>query len=249
LSGHWRGLSILQIGVHGMRSDTPQKPGRHSVILCHPDSTSFNHSIAAAYCTEVRARGQQVVLRDLYAMNFDPVLKASERPTVQDFNLSADVTSELDVIRGSDVFVLVYPIWFGTPPAMLKGYVERVLGAGVAPDAIRENAPSALLGNKRLLSISTSALDSVWLNEQGQETALEDVFDHYLLHAFGMHSQRHMRIAHITPALSDHFANQHLYDVEEQARQTCAQIAFGDEALHDNPKLADQLPALTPIML
>lgn len=226
-----------------MTSGSSATPGRHAVILCHPDPASFNHSIARAYCSVVRVSGQEVILRDLYALGFDPVLKAGERPTVPDFALSPDVMQELEVISGSDVFVLIYPIWFGTPPAMLKGYVERVLGAGVSPEAVQHRVPGELLGNKRLQSFSTSAANSVWLNGQGQEQALSKVFDQYLLHAFGMHAQAHLRIPHVTADLSDRFARQYLRDVEDRARRICAEVAFGDEALRLNPGLARTLDA------
>src|SRR4051812_44732224 len=116
---------------------TPASPARHAVILCHPDAHSFNHAIAETYCDAVRANGQEAILRDLYAIGFDPVLKANERPTLAGFAPSADVERELAVLRTCDVFVLVYPIWFGTPPAMVKGYIERVLGSGVNPKAVQ----------------------------------------------------------------------------------------------------------------
>ena len=90
--------------------------GRHAVILCHPDPDSFDHSIARAYCDAVRVCGQEAILRDLYAIRFDPVLKADERSTLPHPARSDDVRAELDAIAGSDIFVLIYPIWFGTAP-------------------------------------------------------------------------------------------------------------------------------------
>ena len=211
---------------------------KHAVILCHPDPRRFNHAVARAYCDAVRAPGQTVVLRDLYALGFDPVLKSNERPTIDNPIVSRDVTAELDLLAGSDVLVLIYPIWFGSPPAMMKGYIERVLGTGVRPEAIRKQAPTDPLGGKRLLSLTTSATTDIWLNEQGQEQGLRSVLDLYLVHAFGMHSQEHKRFDHITPKLSQRFANQYFLEVVTQAQRTCAQIAFGHEtSLHD-PLLA-----------
>lgn len=215
--------------------------GRHAVILCHPDLSSFNHAIASTYCDTVRAAGQEVVFRDLYAVGFDPVLKAAERPTNVAAVYGEDVLAEVDMIGGCDVFVLVYPIWFGTPPAMLKGYVERVFGAGVQPEALQGRVRSDLLGGKRLLSFSTSAASKIWLDEQGQGQGLNSVFDQYLVHAFGMRSQEHRRFAHIVPGLSERFAGQYLHDVAAQAQRTCAQIAFGDEALLADPSLAARM--------
>ncbi|MBD8617606.1 NAD(P)H-dependent oxidoreductase [Sphingomonas sp. CFBP 13728] len=215
--------------------------GRHAVILCHPDPSSFNHAIAVAYCDAVRAAGQVVVLRDLYAIGFDPVLKAAERPTTVAAAYGQDVLDEVDAISGCDVFVLVYPIWFGTPPAMLKGYVERVFGAGVQPEALQGRVRTDLLGGKRLLSFSTSAASKIWLDEQGQGQGLNSVFDQYIVHAFGMRSQEHRRFAHITQDLRKQFADQYLRDVAVQAQRTCAQIAFGDEALLADPALVARM--------
>lgn len=218
----------------------PRK-GQHAVILCHPDLDSFNHAIANAYRDAVRAAGQAVVLRDLYAMGFDPVLKSAEQPTSEGFAQSADVLAELDVIQGSDVFVLIYPIWFGTPPAMMKGYIERVLASGVKPLEVRNQAPTTLLGGKRLLSLTTSAMNNIWLNEQGQEIGLRSVLDNYMVHAFGMHSQEHKRFDHVTSDLTQRFADQNFCEVVAQAQRTCGQIVFGDEALLHNPTLTRQL--------
>lgn len=209
-----------------MSHDSPAMPprGRHVVILCHPDPESFNRAIAETYCAAVRAAGQEVVLRDLYAIGFDPVIKTYERPTLAGFQRSADVARELAAISGGDVFVLIYPIWFGSAPAMMKGYVERVLGAGVDPQAIQRHDASPLLGGKRLLSITTSAATTLWLDTQGEVQALRDVFDRYLVSAFGMVSQEHLHLGHITSHMGDRFADQYLCQVEEAARTMCDEL-------------------------
>lgn len=211
--------------------------GQHAVILCHPDPKSFNHAVAHSYCNAVRKAGQHVVVRDLYALEFDPVLKAAERPTLAHPVQSQDVKAELASIAGSDVFVLIYPIWFGSPPALLKGYIERVFGSDVTPEAIQRKKRTPLLGGKRLLSFTTSASSDIWLDAQGQENAMRTVVDQYLMHAFGMHSQEHKQFSHITPSLSQRFADQYLHDVTLQAQRTCAQVACGDEALLRAPRL------------
>ena len=68
---------------------------RHVVILGHPAAQSFNASVAAAYCEAVEDCGQTAVLRDLYAIGFDPVLRDSERPGTADFAPAPDVAAEL----------------------------------------------------------------------------------------------------------------------------------------------------------
>jgi NAD(P)H dehydrogenase (quinone) len=59
-------------------------------------------------------------------MNFDPVLRRGERKG----RPARDVDQEWALLGKVDVYVLVYPIWFGAPPAMLRGYIDRVFGAG-----------------------------------------------------------------------------------------------------------------------
>jgi len=222
--------------------DERTSPGAgHAVILCHPDPASFNHAIARTYRDTVIAAGQRVVLRDLYAIGFDPVLTAAERPTLPSPACRQDVLDEIAAIDGCDVFVLIYPIWFGSAPAMLKGYVERVFGAGVKPEPMQGRVRTDLLGGRRLLSFSTSAASKTWLDEQGQGQGLNAIFDQYIVHAFGMRSQEHRRFTQIVPGLNPSAASRHLQDVAAQARRTCAQIAFGDEALLADPGLVARI--------
>lgn len=197
--------------------DTRSKPPRHVVILCHPEQDSFNAAMAAAYSATVREQGHEVIVRDLYAMGFHPVLKSAERPGPGERQF-ADVAEELAVLKDSDVFVLVYPIWFGGPPAMLKGYVERVLGSGVLPDAVYEGTAKGVLAGKQLLSFTTSGLKEIWLDELGQLRALTQAFDHYIEHAFAMAPSRHVHFGHITPDMEPGWARRHLEEVRGQAR-------------------------------
>lgn len=77
------------------------RPPRHVVVLAHPDPQSFNATIANTDCHTVRVCGQEAILRDLYAIGFDPVLKGSERAGTQGFALSKDVQDELAAIDGA----------------------------------------------------------------------------------------------------------------------------------------------------
>jgi len=195
----------------------------HIVVLCHPDDGSFNASIAKTYCAAVRELGHRALVRDLYAMGFEPVLKGAERPGAN-FRQFRDVTDELDIIGDAAVFVLVYPIWFGTPPAMLKGYVERVLGSGVVPKAVEERSVRGALAGKRMVSFTTSASSEIWLDEQGQVNGLRSCFDHYIEHAFGMLPSKHIHFGHIVEGLDARFARQLLTDVRLEAKAIVADV-------------------------
>jgi len=194
---------------------------RHTVVLCHPDPTSFNAAVAARYVRTIQAMGQEAVLRDLYRMNFDPVLRSMERPTAEDFAVSDDVAEELEILEETDTLVLVYPIWFGLPPAMLKGYLDRVLGSGFPYTFIRDRAPHPLLGGKNLLSFSTSGTSKQWLDEQGAWLALRMIFDRYIERGFSLESSEHIHFPSIVADLDPVMAERHLQSVELAAKRMC----------------------------
>ncbi|HEY0314973.1 MAG TPA: NAD(P)H-dependent oxidoreductase [Sphingomonas sp.] len=198
---------------------------RHAVILAHPNPHSFDALVADNYCDAVRACGQEAIVRDLYALGFDPLLKSGERPGKPDFAISRDVEAELDVLRSSDVFVFVYPIWFGMPPAMMKGYVDRVLGAGVTARQVQDRSAVTLMRGKRLVSITSSGASKYWLNEERQMDSLRNVFGRYLLHAFGLKDYEDLHFGETVEGLSQDFVDENMAQVRDRARAICAAVA------------------------
>jgi NAD(P)H dehydrogenase (quinone) len=206
---------------------TDRSQPKHAVIVCHPDEDSFTMSVAKTYCAAVAANGQTAVLRDLYRIGFDPVLKAAERDRGGGFVPAPDVAAELDLLRGADAFVLVYPIWFGTPPAMLKGYVERVLGAGFSFEALShrlEKPLHPLLGGKQLLSFSSSGMKRQWLEEQGAWLSLQTIFDGYLARAFWMSTPEHVHFDSVHEGMEAAAMQAHFAAVEVEAARMCARL-------------------------
>jgi NAD(P)H dehydrogenase (quinone) len=200
---------------------------KHSVIVAHPDLDSFTMAVATTYRETVEACGQQVVMRDLYRMAFDPVLKSSERPSAAPFSPMPDIADELALLSGTDVFVLIYPIWFGTPPAMIKGYVERVLGAGVTPASLAQHLgkPShPLLGGKLLVSFTSSGSSLEWLSEQDAWSSLQTIFDGYLARAFWMATPQHIHFEAIVEEIDKAAVEANLRKVEAQARLICDRL-------------------------
>ena len=114
---------------------------KHAVILAHPARKSLNAAIARTYAEAVKRLGHEVVVRNLYAMRFDPWLKASEIPGPRAPVFRSDVLREREGLADVDVFVLVYPLWFNAPLAILKGYIDRV-SAWASASSRRLEAPS-----------------------------------------------------------------------------------------------------------
>jgi len=101
-----------------------------SVILAHPNKHSFNHAIAQTAAAQLERNGRQVILHDLYAEKFDPVLSFQEIP--DEAALPGEIATHCQEISAAEGIIIVHPNWWGQPPAILKGWVDRVMRPGVA---------------------------------------------------------------------------------------------------------------------
>ena len=101
-----------------------------SVILGHPRPGSFNHALARAAASAAEGMGHEVRYHDLQAERFDPVLPPGEEPSGAP--LPAAIELHCREIAEADGIVVVHPNWWGKPPAILAGWVDRVLRPEVA---------------------------------------------------------------------------------------------------------------------
>ena len=207
------------------RPSKTQKAVSHLIVLGHPGPKSVNAAIAHQYKETAQANHQDVILRDLYALGFDPLLKEAERTASTTDAVAADVRIELDLIDRCDVLTFVFPLWFGMPPAIIKGYVDRVLGAGFKTDEIGKTEEGAFHG-KHLAVLTTSASTLPWLEAHGMWISLRQSFDHYMGTVFGFSASGHYHAGSVVDDLSSLSAKQILFEVEEFTRDICAKIAM-----------------------
>jgi NAD(P)H dehydrogenase (quinone) len=194
---------------------------KHAVILAHPKANSFNASIARTCVDALAARGDEAILRDLYALDFDPRLKASELPTLTSFRPAPDVAAERAVLADMDSFIFVYPFWFNAPPAILKGYVDRVFSMGFGFDPEFGGAGQLLTG-KSLMSFSTSGAPDHWVSSTGALKTLTAAFDLHVGAVCGMEVLDHVHFGGIVANLTEEAAQ----DMLDQVRTAIAG-AFG----------------------
>jgi NAD(P)H dehydrogenase (quinone) len=129
-----------------------------SLILAHPDPASFNHAVARAVAAELEGRGHRVVFHDLYAEGFDPVLGAPE--IAEGAALPKAIERHCAELAAADGIVVVHPNWWGQPPALLKGWIDRVIRPGVAYRFLEgdggEGVPVGLLKARAALVFNTA---------------------------------------------------------------------------------------------
>lgn len=187
---------------------------KHAAIIAHPKFASFTGSVAATYARACTDLGHSVVVRDLYSIGFDPLLKAMELPVEESFQPGSDVIAERNLIRDCEVFAFFYPIWLNAPPAILKGYLERVFGFGFAYGA-GGRSYTPLLAGRQLISFSSSGAPADWLEETGSLPALKTLFDQYFAKLCGMTILDHVHVGNVTPGASQYFVQARLNDVQK----------------------------------
>jgi NAD(P)H dehydrogenase (quinone) len=118
------------------------------IVYAHPEPTSFNAALRDAALEAIRQAGHTAEVSDLYAERFDPVAGRHDFTTVADAarfhyqseqlhaaqadGFSAEIAREHARLARADLIILQFPLWWGAPPAILKGWFDRVLAYGVA---------------------------------------------------------------------------------------------------------------------
>ena len=126
-------------------------------LYCHPLAESFHAAIRAEALGGLEEAGHAVDLCDLYAEKFDPVMWADERRAYHDLSKNqSGVSDYVRRLRETDALIMQFPVWSFGPPAMLKGWMDRLLMPGVAFDLSNPNMAVPMLKNlKRIAGITT----------------------------------------------------------------------------------------------
>lgn len=188
---------------------------KHAVILAHPSDASFSATTASTWCGAARAAGHQVEFRDLYRLGFNPCLQDSEIPRPTGFSAGADVLAERAIIGDADVFVFVYPLWFYAPPAMLKGYIDRVFGMGFGYGPQQHGGNQPLLEGRKMLSFTASGAPAFWLEARGDLGAIRKLFDEHVAALCGMQVIDHIHFGGIVPELRNEAVEHHQAKVRD----------------------------------
>ena len=141
------------------------------IVHAHPEPQSFNGALTRAAVEEFLAGGHTVEVSDLYAEGFNPVAGRGDFLSVADADVfhyqneqshaargggfSAELQREQDRVRRADVLILQFPLWWGGPPAILKGWFDRVLAYGFAYVDGRRFDTGAFRGKHALMCVTT----------------------------------------------------------------------------------------------
>lgn len=128
------------------------------LILAHPNQQSFNHAMAQTAMSQLQKNGHSVIFHDLYAEKFDPILEWQEIP--EKASLSQAIQNHCKELAEADGIVIVHPNWWGQPPAILTGWIDRLFRPGIAYRFLEgdkgEGVPVGLLKAKTAVVFNTA---------------------------------------------------------------------------------------------
>lgn len=183
------------------------------LVYAHPNPRSFNAAIRETTEQELRSHGAEVRVHDLYAMNFDPMLKSDDFTELAAGRVSRDVQPLQDDIRWADLLVVIFPTWWASVPALLKGYFDRVLTNSFA-FAYGPGGAEGLLKGKRAVVFQTTGTPGEVLEPSGMSRAMTVCTDMGVLTFCGLEVAAHEYLYAI-PYVSDEDRKQMLSRVRE----------------------------------
>ncbi|MEO5360926.1 MAG: NAD(P)H-dependent oxidoreductase [Nitrospirota bacterium] len=189
---------------------------KHLIVYSHPNPKSFNHAIREKLEAELKALGHEVRVRDLYAVNFDPVLKPSDFELIQAGKAAEDVKVEQDHITWADVISFIHPVWWTGLPAIFKGYIDRVFSFGFAYK-IDETGITGLLNGKKVLIINTTGAPEEMYAKSGMFNSMLQTSDDGIYRFCAMEVLKHMFFTSI-PYITDVERTAMLEEVRAAAR-------------------------------
>ncbi len=152
------------------------------IVHAHPEPQSFCTAMKDLAVTTLEQAGHHVQVSDLYAMNWNPVASAADfavrsnpdylvyaleqRHAHGQGALAADISAELDKLLAADVVIFNFPIFWCSVPAILKGWIDRVLVSGVCYGGLRFYDKGGLSGKKAMLSFTLGAQPHMFADEQ-----------------------------------------------------------------------------------
>lgn len=188
-------------------------PMKHLLVYAHPNPASFGHAIKETVRHTLEGHGHEVVVRDLYALKFNPVLSGPDFIGFRNGSPSPDIHTEQAHLAWADMVSFVYPTWWIGVPAILKGYFDRVLSQGFAFN-YGADGPIGLLQGKKAFLVSTGGNPEQWF------IAMQEALSHTTdtnLEFCGIQVLAH-KYLHSVPSVDEAARHAMLDDVRELVR-------------------------------
>ena len=128
---------------------------RQLIIMSHPSGGTLTSVVLSEISIFYEKFGQEIVLRDLYKMGFNPVISKEDIEASKSGSALEDVLKEQKLVEKADLITFIYPVWWTGMPAIMKGYIDRVFCEGFAYRQ-DETGMKQPLNGKKVIIVNTS---------------------------------------------------------------------------------------------
>lgn len=163
---------------------------KNLIVYAHPNPASLNHFLKQTIVESLEESGQEIIVRDLNEFNFNPVLSLDDINGQRMGQVADDVKIEQDFITWADRIIFVYPIWWTSMPAVMKGYIDRVFSYGFAY-RYDQGIQKGLLEGKKTIIINSHGKSNAEYAESGLDKALALTSDTGIFNYCGFEIQQH----------------------------------------------------------
>lgn len=163
---------------------------KNLIVYAHPNSGSLNHFFKQTVLESLQKSGEEIEVRDLNQINFNPVLSLEDMNGQRMGKVADDVKKEQDFIAWSDRIIFIYPIWWTGMPAIMKGYIDRVFSYGFAY-RYDQGIQKGLLTGKKTIIINSHGKSNAEYEAMGMDKALALTSDTGIFTYSGLEIQEH----------------------------------------------------------
>src|SRR5262245_10737188 len=147
------------------------------IVLAHPEPRSFNAHLASNASRSLREQGWTVSVSNLHAMGFDPCerrehygllssqrfdVQAEQRRASDETRIASDVQHEIECLDRADLLILQYPMWWHLPPAMMKGWMDRVFVYGEVYTSQKRFEKGRFLRKRAMISVTVATASETY---------------------------------------------------------------------------------------
>ncbi|CAA6803150.1 MAG: NAD(P)H oxidoreductase YRKL (EC @ Putative NADPH-quinone reductase (modulator of drug activity B) @ Flavodoxin 2 [uncultured Thiotrichaceae bacterium] len=187
------------------------------IVYAHPNPQSFNRAILDALVAGLQAAKHEVVIKDLYAENFDPVLKAQDLEQLQSGNIPPRIQAEQQTLLDAEQIIFIYPLWWFDRPAILKGWFDIVFTNQVA-FTFNDKGVQGLLKHKKALVIITAGGSESYFQDTDAMPLIHRPVTDGTLGFCGIQDVQH-KIYFDVPSLTDEKRQRILQEIEQAGKE------------------------------
>lgn len=183
------------------------------IIFGHPDPDSFNGTILKAIENKLTEKQYQFISKNLYQLNFNPILNLDDLTRMQDSTVASDIAIEQEDIKWAKNIILIYPIWWSGQPAIVKGWIDRVFSPGFAYAFQEDGTVKGLLSDKTVMVFTTTRSGEDNMEESGMAAAIEKIIMEGVLGFCGVETMLYKNLYGVSIVTEDE-RNKMLLEIE-----------------------------------